>query len=200
MAQVKLKGNPVKTSGELPALGCEAPDFTLTGTDLADVSLAQFRGKRVVLNMFMSVDTGPCAASVRRFNEELAGRNNTVVLCISRDLPFAHARFCEAEGIKGVIPLSEMRGRSFGEDYGNELKNGPLAGLLARSVVILDEEGKVAYTQQVEEISEEPDYEKALAVLSAADSEPLPVCTASFSAEDSRGDGSDEPCDDGRAG
>ena len=200
MAQVKLKGNPVKTSGELPALGSEAPDFTLTGTDLVDVSLTHFRGKRVVLNMFMSVDTGPCAASVRRFNEELAGRKNTVVLCISRDLPFAHARFCEAEGIDGVIPLSEMRGRSFGKDYGNELENGPLAGLLARSVVILDEEGNVAYTQQVEEISEEPDYEKALAVLSAADGEPLPVCTASFSAEDSRVDGSDEPCDDGRAG
>ena len=175
MAQVKLKGNPVKTSGELPALGSEAPDFTLTGTDLVDVSLTHFRGKRVVLNMFMSVDTGPCAASVRRFNEELAGRKNTVVLCISRDLPFAHARFCEAEGIDGVIPLSEMRGRSFGKEYGNELENGPLAGLLARSVVILDEEGNVAYTQQVEEISEEPDYEKALAVLSAADGEPAGV-------------------------
>jgi len=200
MAQVKLKGNPVQTSGELPAVGSMAPDFKLTGTDLGDMSLEQFKGKRVVLNMFMSVDTGPCAASVRRFNTELAGRANIVVLCISRDLPFAHARFCEAEGIEGVVPLSDMRDRSFGNDYGNELKNGPLAGLLARSVVILDEEGKVAYTQQVEEISEEPDYEQALAALEAIDQEPLDVCTTSFSAEDSRVAGTDEPCDDGRAG
>lgn len=200
MAQVKLKGNPVQTSGELPAIGSVAPDFRLTGTDMADVSLTQFRGKKVVLNIFMSLDTSTCAASVRRFNTELAGRGNTVVLGISRDLPFAHARFCEAEGIERVITLSELRDRSFGRDYGIEIKDGPVAGLLARSVVILNEDGKVVYTQQVEEISEEPDYEPALAALSAGKGEPLPVCTASFSAEDSRGDGSDEPCDDGRSG
>lgn len=203
MTQVTLKGNPVKTIGELPAVGSQAPDFKLTGTDLVDVSLDQYKGKKVVLNIFMSVDTGPCSASVRRFNKELADRENAVVLCISRDLPFAHARFCEAEGIEGVVPLSELRDRAFGKDYGVELEDGPLAGLLARSVVVLDENGKVVYTQQVAEISEEPDYEKALAALSGASADgedPLPVCATSFSAEDSRGDGFEEPCDDGRAG
>ena len=200
MAQVKLKGNPVQTSGELPAVGSMAPDFKLTGTDLSDVSLVQFKGKKVVLNIFMSLDTSTCAASVRRFNTELAGREDTVVLCISRDLPFAHARFCEVEGIEDVTTLSELRDRSFGKDFGIELKSGPVAGLLARSVVILDKDGKVTYTQQVDELSEEPDYKNALAALSADDGEPLPVCTASFSAEDSRGGGSDEPCDDGRSG
>lgn len=200
MAQVKLKGNPVQTSGDLPAVGNPAPNFKLTGTDLTDVSLEQFKGKKLVLNIFMSLDTSTCAASVRRFNSELAGHDDTAVLCISRDLPFAHARFCEAEGIEGVVSLSDMRDRSFGKDYGIELKGGPVAGLLARSVMVLDREGQVAYTQQVDELSEEPDYEKALAALAATDQEPLPVCTASFSAEDARGDGSDEPCDDGRAG
>lgn len=204
MAQVKLKGNPVHTSGDLPAVGSTAPDFTLTGTDLSDVSLSQFKGKKVVLNIFPSVDTGPCSASVRRFNSELAGRENTVVLCISRDLPFAHARFCEAEGIKDVVTLSELRERSFGQTYGVEIKDGPMAGLLARSVVILDESGTVTYNQLVDEISQEPDYENALAALSGGsvdEGEPLQVCTTSFSAEDSRSDdGFDEPCDDGRAG
>jgi len=200
MAQVKLKGNPVQTSGDLPAVGNMAPDFKLTGTDLGDVSLEQFKGKKVVLNIFMSLDTSTCAASVRRFNSELAGQDDTDVLCISRDLPFAHARFCEAEGIDGVTSLSDMRDRSFGRDYGIELKDGPVAGLLARSVVVLNREGQVAYVQQVDELTAEPDYEKALEALAASDQEPLPVCTASFSAEDSRGDGSDEPCDDGRSG
>lgn len=200
MAQVKLKGNPVKTSGNLPALGSKAPQFRLTGTDLADVSLDAFEGKKVVLNVFMSLDTSTCATSVRRFNKELADRGDTAVLCISRDLPFAHARFCEAEGIDGVTSLSEMRDRSFGRDYGIEIENGPLEGLLARSVLVLDRDGTIVYTQQVEELSAEPDYEAALAALGAEDQEPLPVCTASFSAEDSRGGGLDEPCDDGRAG
>jgi len=199
MAQVKLKGNPVQTSGTLPAVGSTAPDFRLTGTDLKDVSLSQFKGKKVVFNIFMSLDTSTCAASVRRFNSELADREDTVVLCISRDLPFAHARFCEAEGIKGVISLSDMRDRSFGRDYGIELKDGPNEGLLARSVIVLDENGTVVYTQQVDELSSEPDYESALAAI-AAGQDPLPVCTTAFSAEDSRGDGTDEPCDDGRAG
>jgi len=200
MAQVKLKGNPVQTSGELPAVGSMAPDFKLTGTDLGDMSLEQFKGKRVVLNIFMSLDTSTCATSVRRFNSELAGQKDTAVLCISRDLPFAHARFCEAEGIEGVVSLSEMRDRSFGRDYGIEIKDGPVAGLLARSVIVLNREGQVAYTQQVDELSAEPDYEEALAALDASDQEPLDVCTTSFSAEDSRVEGTDEPCDDGRAG
>ena len=200
MAQVKLKGNPVQTSGDLPAVGSVAPDFKLTGTDLGDVSLKKFKGKRVVLNVFMSLDTSTCAASVRRFNSELAGQDDTSVLCISRDLPFAHARFCEAEGIDGVVSLSDMRDRSFGRDYGIEIKDGPVAGLLARSVLVLNREGQVVYTQQVDELSAEPDYEKALAALAAVDQEALDVCTTSFSAEDVRGDGSDEPCDDGRAG
>ena len=200
MAQVKLKGNPVQTSGNLPVVGSAAPDFKLTGTDMRDVSLEKFKGKKVVLNIFMSLDTSTCAASVRRFNSEVVDHDDTAVLCISRDLPFAHARFCEAEGIEGVVSLSDMRDRSFGRDYGIELKDGPVAGLLARSVIVLNREGQVAYTQQVDELSQEPDYEKALAALAAIDQEPLDVCTTSFSAEDSRGEGPDEPCDDGRAG
>ncbi len=197
MAQVKLKGNPVTTSGDLPAVGDAAPDFSLTGADLADTSLKAYQGKKVVLNIFPSVDTPICAASVRKFNEELAANENTVVLCVSRDLPFALSRFCEAEGIKGVVTLSELRDRSFGQSYGVEIKDGPLAGLLARAVVIVDETGKVVYNQLVDEIGEAPDYDKALAALSA---DALNVCTSSFSAEDSRGDMFDEPCDDGRAG
>ncbi len=178
-------------------MGGAAPAFSLTGGDLADVSLSDYQGKKVVLNIFPSIDTPTCSASVRKFNSELAGHENTVVLCISRDLPFAHSRFCEAEGIKDVVPLSELRDRSFGRDYGVEITDGPLAGLLARAVVILDDAGKVAYTQLVDEISEAPDYEKALAALS---DEQLMACTTSFSAEDSRGDMFEEPCDDGRAG
>ena len=200
MAQVKLKGNPVRTSGDLPAIGSMAPEFKLTGTDLSDASLEKFKGKKVVMNIFMSLDTSTCAASVRRFNSELAGQDDTAVLCISRDLPFAHARFCEVEGIEGVTSLSDMRDRSFGKDYGIEIKEGPVEGLLARSVIVLNREGQVAYTQQVEELSAEPDYEKALAALAASDQEPLPVCTTAFSAESTRGDGTDEPCDDGRSG
>lgn len=196
----KGDGKPINTSGNLPPIGSQAPDFELTGTDMVDVTLAQYKGKKVVLNIFMSIDTGTCAASVRRFNSELAALENTVVLCVSRDLPFAHNRFCEAEGIDGVVTLSDMRNRSFGKDYGIELEDGPVAGLLARAVVVLDEGGKVVYTQQVEELSEEPNYKDALAALDTAGEEPLPVCTESFSAEDSRGDGFEEPCDDGRAG
>jgi len=199
MAQVKLSGNPVNTSGDLPPVGSKAPDFKLTGTDMVDVNLDQFKGKKVVLNVFMSIDTGTCAASVRRFNSELAARENTAVLCVSRDLPFAHTRFCEAEGIDGVVSLSDMRDRSFGKAYGINIEDGPVEGLLARSVVVLDENGTVVYNQQVDELSQEPDYEGALSALSD-EAEPLPVCTGSVSAEDSRGDGFEEPCDDGRAG
>ncbi|MBF0621283.1 MAG: thiol peroxidase [Magnetococcales bacterium] len=165
MAQITLKGNAINTCGTLPAVGSAAADFSLTNTDLADVSLASFSGKRIVLNIFPSVDTPVCAASVRRFNEALSSLENTVVLCVSLDLPFAHKRFCGAEGLEDVMSVSEMRARGFGEDYGVRIVDGPLAGLLSRAVVIVDENGKVAYTQQVPEIVEEPDYDAAMAAL-----------------------------------
>jgi thiol peroxidase len=165
MAKVTLGGNPVHTSGDLPAKGSHAPDFKLTKTDLADVSLKDFSGKKVILNIFPSVDTGVCAASVRRFNEEAAKMKETVVLCVSKDLPFAHARFCGAEGIENVVSLSDMRGSEFGKAYGVLMTDGPLAGVYARSIVALDGSGKVVYTQLVPEIKEEPNYEAALAAV-----------------------------------
>ncbi len=164
MAQVTLKGNPLQTSGELPAIGQKAPDFSLTKTDLSDVSLKDFSGKKLILNIFPSVDTPTCAASVRAFNEKASKIPNTKVLCISADLPFALGRFCGAEGLKDVIPVSEFRKHQFGESYGLRILSGPLAGLLARSVVVLDEEGKVIHTELVSEIANEPNYEKALEV------------------------------------
>ncbi|MBI4828829.1 MAG: thiol peroxidase [Nitrospinae bacterium] len=165
MARITLKGNPIHTCGDLPAIGAAAPDFTLTGADLADVSLAAFAGKKAVLNIFPSLDTAVCAMSVRRFNAEAAARKDAVVLCVSRDLPFAHKRFCAAEGLDKVVTLSEMRSPKFGEDYGVRIVDGPLAGLLSRAVVIIGADGKVAYTQQVPEIAQEPDYEAALRAL-----------------------------------
>ncbi len=165
MANVTLKGNPFQTIGELPETGSQAPGFTLVKTDLSDISLSDFLGKRVVLNIFPSLDTAVCAASVRRFNVEATRLENTSVICISKDLPFAHARFCTTEGIANVVPASEFRGNNFGKAYGLMLTNGPLQGLLARSVVVVDETGKVIYTELVPEITEEPDYESALAVL-----------------------------------
>jgi len=196
MAVTHLKGNPVNTSGDLPAAGSPAPDFSLTRTDLTDVVLDDFRGKKVVLNVFPSVDTPVCSASVRRFNAEVAGMENTVVLCVSRDLPFAHKRFCEAEGLDDVIPLSEMRRHRFGDAYGVTLTDGPLAGLLARAVVVIDEGGGVVDAHLVPEIGEEPDYSRVLALLSAG--QDVNVCTASATAEHSRGFDEDDPCDDGR--
>jgi len=165
MAQITLKGNSVNTCGELPAVGSDAPDFCLTTTDLADVSLKEYAGKKVVLNIFPSIDTPVCATSVRTFNDKAAGKDDTIVLCISRDLPFAHKRFCGAEGIDGVVSVSELRERGFGEAYGVRIIDGPLAGLLARAVVIVDANGKVTYTEQVPEITQEPDYNAALAAL-----------------------------------
>ncbi len=165
MAQITLKGNSINTSGDLPATGSAAPDFCLTGVDLADVSLKDHVGKKVVLNIFPSIDTPVCASSVRRFNVEASRSENTVVLCISRDLPFALKRFCGAEGLDDVVSLSEMKALKFGEDYGVRITDGPLAGLLARAVVIVDESGNVAYTEQVPEITQEPDYEAALSAL-----------------------------------
>ncbi len=165
MAKITLQGKPIQTIGELPKVGAKAPAFTLTKTDLSDCSLKEFAGKQVVLNIFPSIDTSVCAASVRRFNVEAAAHPGTVVLCISADLPFAHHRFCEVEGIKNVVPLSVFRSPDFGKDYGVEIISGPIAGLMSRAVVIIDAAGKVAYTEQVPEIAQEPDYDKALAAL-----------------------------------
>lgn len=165
MASITLKGNAINTYGDLPAVGLWAPDFSLTGVDLGDVSLKDYADKKVVLNIFPSLDTPVCASSIRKFNQEAGGKENVVVLCISRDLPFAHKRFCETEGLKDVVSLSELRALQFGEDYGVRIIDGPLEGLLARAVVIVDESGKVTYTEQVPEITQEPDYEKALAAL-----------------------------------
>jgi len=165
MAQITLQGNPIQTIGELPAPGAKAPDFLLTKTDLNDVRLRDFAGKRLVLNIFPSIDTPVCAMSVRHFNAAINALNNAVCLCISRDLPFAQARFCGAEGLDRVVPLSELRDREFGDRYGVRITSGPLAGLLARAVVVCDEHGTVLYSQLVKEIKDEPDYAAALAVL-----------------------------------
>ena len=166
MAEITLKGNPIHTCGTLPAVGSKAPDFVLTKTDLSNISLADFAGKKIVLNIFPSIDTPVCATSVRKFNAAADKLKNTVVLCISLDLPFAHKRFCGAEGLENVIPASELRKRKFGEDYGVRIVDGPLAGLFSRAVVIIDEQGNVIYTEQVPEIAQEPNYGAALKVLS----------------------------------
>ena len=166
MAQITLQGNPVQTVGNLPAVGTAAPEFKLVKTDLSEAGLKDFAGKNILLNIFPSLDTSVCAASVRRFNKEAGESPNTVVLCISADLPFAHARFCEAEGLDDVIPLSVFRSPEFGRDYGVTFATGPLTGLLSRAVVLIDKSGKVSYTEQVPEITEEPDYDAALLALS----------------------------------
>jgi thiol peroxidase len=164
MATVTLRGNPFHTSGELPAVGGAAPDFRLRTTALGVSTLADYAGKKVVLNIFPSVDTPTCATSVRQFNARAAGLDNTVVLCVSADLPFAHKRFCGAEGIDKVASLSTLGGR-FADDYGLRLVDGPLADLCARAVVVLDAAGTVVYTQLVPEIAQEPDYDAALAAI-----------------------------------
>jgi thiol peroxidase len=165
MAQITLQGNPIQTIGTLPAVKDKAPGFTLTKTDLSDGTLQEYGGKTVVLNIFPSIDTAVCAASVRRFNKEAGELNNTVVLCVSADLPFAHQRFCEVEGLKNVIALSSFRAPNFGKDYGVTITSPPLAGLLSRAIVVIDPAGNIAYTEQVPEITQEPDYEAALALL-----------------------------------
>lgn len=165
MAEITFKGNSVKTAGNLPEVGTKAPDFSLTAGDLSQKSLADYPGKNIILNIFPSIDTGTCAASVRKFNEKAAGLDNTVVLCISRDLPFAQGRFCAAEGIENVQTLSEYKDSAFSEPYGVKFSEGPLEGLLSRAVVVIGEDGKVKYTEQVAEVTEEPDYEKALSAL-----------------------------------
>jgi len=167
MATITFQGNPVHTSGELPLVGSKASDFCLTNASLADVSLADFAGKRVVMNIFPSIDTGVCAMSVRRFNKEVEKLENTVVLCISADLPFAASRFCGAEGLSNVVTLSELRSpRAFGEAYGVRMTDGPLAGLMSRAVVVVDSKGVILYTEQVPEITQEPAYEPVVALLS----------------------------------
>jgi thiol peroxidase len=163
MANITLRGNPIHTSGELPPVGGKAPDFVLTGGDLKDVSLAVYAGKKKILNIVPSLDTAVCATSTRHFNEDAGKLANTVVLVISNDLPFAQKRFCTTEGLANVVPLSELRSRDFGKDYGARIADGPMAGLLSRAVVVIDEHDKVVYTEQVPEIAQEPDYAKALA-------------------------------------
>lgn len=165
MATVTLKGNPINTSGELPKVGAKSPDFTLTATDLSTKSLSDFAGSKLVLNIFPSVDTGTCAQSVRQFNKEASELENTKVLCISRDLPFAHARFCGAEGLNNVISLSDFKDASFGKSYGLNFIDGPLEALHARCVVVLDKDGMVLHTEQVAEIVDEPNYKAALEAL-----------------------------------
>lgn len=165
MAQITLKGNPVNTIGDLSEKGSKAHDFTLVKDDLSVKKLSDYLGKKIVLNIFPSIDTGTCAASVRYFNSVASNLENTVVLCISKDLPFAQARFCGAEGLEDVHNLSDFRTGQFGKDYGVEIADGPLAGLLSRAVVVLDEKSTIIYTQQVAEIVDEPDYAAALQAL-----------------------------------
>lgn len=159
MSTVTFKGNPVATNGSLPAVGTKAPDFKLVGAGLNEISLADFKGKKVLLNIFPSIDTGVCAASVRNFNKWAAAQENVVVVCVSKDLPFAASRFCGAEGIENVITASDFRYNNFATDYGVLMTDGPLAGLMARSVVAIDENGQVTYNQLVPEIVEEPVYD-----------------------------------------
>ena len=162
MSTIQFKGSPIHIVGDLPATGTTAPNFTLVANDLSDKSLEDFKGKYVVLNIFPSVNTGVCAASVRQFNKDAAGMPNATVLCISKDLPFAQAQFCGAEGIENVVMLSDFR-TDFGHEYGVQMADGPLKGLLSRAVVVINPEGQIVYEEQVPEITEEPNYEKALA-------------------------------------
>lgn len=165
MAQITLKGNPIHTSGELPKVGTAAPTFNLVKTDLGEATLKDYAGRRVVLNIFPSLDTPTCATSVRKFNALASGKADTTVLCVSADLPFAAKRFCSTEGLENVVPASCFRSTDFGAAYGVALVDGPLKGLLARAIVVVDGRGQVLHTQLVPEIAEEPDYEAALSVL-----------------------------------
>lgn len=165
MADITLKGNSIHTNGDLPAVGSTAPDFSLVAQDLSDVSLADYAGKKKLLNIVPSLDTAVCATSTQKFNSAMADKSDAVALVISADLPFASKRFCGAEGIENVISLSMMRSKSFAKDYGMLITDGPMAGLCARGVVVLDENNQVIYTQLVSEIVEEPDYDAALAAL-----------------------------------
>jgi thiol peroxidase len=165
MAEITLKGNPVNTSGNLPAKGTDAPDFSLVRSDLGNLTLSELKGKKIVLSISPSFDTSTCGTSVRKFNQLAAGKTNVVVLAITKDLPFAHNRFCTTEGITNVISLSGFRNRDFGKAYGVDIIDGSFEGLYARSIVVINEAGKVVYTQLVPEIATEPDYDAALAAL-----------------------------------
>ncbi|MCM1066467.1 MAG: thiol peroxidase [Muribaculaceae bacterium] len=165
METVYFKGTPCHTYGNIPAVGTKAPCFSLVTKDLADIRCTDYEGKRVVLNVFPSLDTPVCAASVRRFNKEAAALDNTAVICVSMDLPFAMSRFCSAEGIENVIAASAFRSPTFSQQYGLQIVDGPLAGLLARAVIVLDEQHNVIFSDLVEEITNEPDYEGAISVL-----------------------------------
>ena len=165
MATITLEGNEINTNGELPAVGSQAPDFHLVDGQLADRYLKDYAGKKKLLNIVPSLDTGVCATSTKKFNEAAAGRDDVVMLVVSADLPFAQGRFCSAEGVDKVITLSMMRSRNFAKDYGVLIEDGPLAGIAARAVVVLDADDKVVYTELVPEIAQEPDYDAALAAL-----------------------------------
>ena len=167
MTQITFKNNPIHTAGSLPKVGAKAPDFSVTKPDLSETTLKDYHGKKLVLNIFPSIDTPVCAASVRKFNEEASKMKNTAVLCVSKDLPFAHKRFCAAEGLQNVISASEYKNNSFSDAYHVKIVDGPLAGLFSRAVVVIDEAGKVIYAEQVPEIAQEPDYGKALSALGA---------------------------------
>ena len=164
MATTNFKGNPVKTNGELPKVGTKAPDFKLVKGDLSEVTLSDFAGKKLILNIFPSIDTGVCATSVRKFNQ-IASEKGITVLCVSKDLPFAASRFCGAEGLTNVVSLSTMRGRDFLKDYGVEIASGPLTGVAARAVVVLDAQDRVIHSELVPEIKNEPNYDAALKAL-----------------------------------
>lgn len=165
MSTITLGGNPTHTAGELPKVGSKASNFTVTDADLKDISLQDFTGKRVILNIFPSINTGVCAASVREFNKRASALDNTTVICLSRDLPFAHKNFCGAEGIENVVSASEYKNTSFSDNYKVMILDGKFEGLFSRAIVVIDEAGNVAYTEQVPEIGQEPDYDKAIAAL-----------------------------------
>ncbi len=165
MSQITLHGKPIETCGTIISSGSPLLDFVLTASDLSDKKLADFEGKKLVLNIFPSIDTGVCAASTRRFNQEAAALDNTIILSISKDLPFAQSRFCAAEGLENVVMLSMMRNDSFGQDYGLTITSGPLTGLLSRAVIVANSSGAVIYSEQVPEIAQEPDYDAALEVV-----------------------------------
>jgi len=165
MAKITLGGNPIETSGTLPATGTKAPGFTLTRENLSDATLKDFSGKKKIINIVPSLDTGVCAASARRFDKEIGAMDDAVLLTVSCDLPFAMERFCKIEGLTNIIALSQMRDRNFGKDWGVAITSGPLAGLLSRAVVVLDANDTVVYAEQVPEIKQEPDYAAALAAV-----------------------------------
>ncbi len=208
MAEITMKGKAFRTSGSLPASGSVAPDFLLTTTDLSDVSLSDFKGTRLILNIFPSLYTRVCAESIRRFNQMADSLDNTKILCISRDLPFAHERFNAQEGIDNVISLSELRDSEFGANYGLRIMDGPFAGLLARAVIVVDEKHRVIYSEMVSEVGEEPDYEAALEAAGSASGDDAgpeqgvadEVCTKASTGEHARLEDDDGACDDGRAG